>query len=215
MLVSLTFGNLKKLIRQKIGETIVAFGEFINIRADGNNMTGVRMITPYGYGSYPVSGQGLLTPLNGSNKYYACLGFLAGLPESIDYEIKDGESWVYSKNYILVVQNDAVRAYRNDDTFSATLPNGESFVQMMLNRINEMEQTISTINANYDELVSKFNDHTHIVTGVESGSSTATSDATTNTLSQTQVTVYPTLGKDKTYLSNGEALINDEGKIYE
>ena len=211
-----TYGNIiKTATRTSVDGIKFLVTSVLNIFGCNNETSNIQVISPYGMSSYPVNyGKVVVQPISGSNKEYVISGFVQGLPNSITHNVVAGEAWLYSNKYILVAQNDGVMAYRGDNTFHATLPIGEAFVAMMVNRITEIEQMIATINANYATLTGKFNSHTHSVSGVQGGSGTVTAGATGDSLSQTNVTVFPTLAKDKSYLNAGKALIDDNGEIY-
>lgn len=214
MLLSTTYANLKSIISTTSGAVKYLVANIRNMRAVGNEDSYIKILNPYGFCSYPRNDNSLMlvTPINASNKDYAIMGWFQGMPDNITHIPVAGETWQYSTKYLFIQQVDGVRAYRNDNKFSATMPNGESFVTMMTDRINELEDMITKINANYTTLVAKFNSHTHVVANVQPGSSSITASSTGDTLSQTAIPVYPTLAKDKAYLP--KALVNNDGEMY-
>ena len=198
-------------------KTIELFGantlmlEIGNLFGVGTNLAYINLLTPYGQGNIPPDNANVyLTPISGSSKRFMCIGAIPAIP-TIPHDFNKGESWSNSLRYILAMQNDGIRAYREtDEDFNTTLPNGEAFVQMMLNRITELESMIETLNQNYASLKSTFNSHMH--SGVQTGGSNTGSP--TSQLSQTNIPTYSTLDKDKTYLNDGKALIDDNGEVY-
>jgi hypothetical protein len=182
-----------------------------DILALGNKLDSIDLLMPYGSGCLPPpNSAAVFVPIGGSSKTFKCLGFTPIVPD-IPHTIMPGEYWNNSQKYILLMQNDAIRAYRNtDQEFNCTLPNGEAVVQLLLDRIDELQSMISDINSNYSSLLSTFNAHNH-----PNGKDGNPTGAPTTTLSQTDIPDYATLAKDKTYLTDGKALINDLGANYE
>lgn len=164
-------------------------------------------VYPYGQGGYPQDNTNVfLSPIQGSNKTYICLGFVNGVPTNLPYVFKQGESWGYSKRYLLSYQNDAINAYRFDDNnFTTTLPQGQFMGSMMLNRINELQEQITYLTT----LVSQLQAHTHTYLNV--GVPTPTSSP----LSVFSIPTTPTtLAKDTNLINNENYLINDKGIVY-
>lgn len=192
-------------------EQIAGFSQLVvdatNVVALGNNLSAINLVFPYGFSSLPPDGcQGILIPIGGSSKSYKCIGFAVTSP-AIPHEFDAGESWLNSQRYILAMQNDAIRAYRQgDEDFNTTLPNGESFVEMMINRINDLQTTIDGINENYSILSATFNSHQH-----PGGSPTG---APTTSLTQDDLATTPEMAYDLGYLNDGKALIDDLGENY-
>lgn len=178
-----------------------------NIYTTGNNFSSIQMLTPYGYFGIPNNNaNNCIIPLNESAKAYISIGFLNTLPESTPISITTGEFCYASNNWALVWNNDGLRANKLDDnTYSATLISGEWVNYFMLNRINEIQNMINQINANYTTLLATFNAHIH--SGVTTG--TSTSGSPTTTLSQTNLPTPATLGQDTTYIDNENDLLND------
>lgn len=205
-------------VRAKIKATTIALfngakrvvATAINFTTSGNSLDTIDISYPYGSGSVPPAGAyGVFIPVGGSSKKYICIGFVPVIP-NIPYTFLSGESWNNSQKYILAMQNDAIKAYRNgDEIFNTTLPNGEAFVQMMLNRINDLEYAFNQINNNYTSLKNTFNSHVH--TSAAEGSPTT---PPTSTLSQSNLDNTDAMNNDKTYLNDGKALINDQGQNY-
>lgn len=193
--------NGLKLVRLNIQEI---FGS--------GSLTNIDILTQYGTGNIPPDNNNIyMTSVNNSEKCLFALGSVNAIP-NIYREPVQGESWNYSQKYVLVYQNDGINAYRQAATpdFYCTLPNGQAFVQMMIDRVTELENMITAINNNYTTLKSAFDAHVH--SGIVTGG--GTSGAPTSSLSQTNIPTYATLAKDKTYLTDGKALINDLGEVY-
>lgn len=183
-----------------------------NVFGYGNQLTEIDVINPYGVGNIPPSNVNVfLTSVGNSEKCLYSLGSVTSVP-NITREPTQGESWSFSQKYVLVYQNDGLKAYRQSENpdFYCTLPNGQAFVQMMLNRIVELENIINSINSNYTTLKSAFDSHRH--SGIQPGGSN--SGTSTVPLSQTALIPSSNLTKDQTYLSSGKALIDDLGEVY-
>lgn len=183
-----------------------------NVFGYGNKLTEIDVINPYGVGNIPPSNINVfLTSVSNSEKCLYSLGSVTSVPK-ITREPEQGESWNFSQKYVLVYQNDGLKAYRQAESpnFYCTLPNGQAFVQMMLNRIVELENIINAINSNYTTLKSAFDNHRH--SGIQPGGSN--SGISTVALTQTDLIPSSNLAKDKTYLSSGKALIDDLGEVY-
>ncbi len=213
---SIVTGEIAKASQKTLYHAKAVYIQAKSILGFGNNIDDIDIVFPYGDGSIPPEGSGgIFCPVNGSAKKLYLLGTLSAIPP-VPHEFEEGESWKHSQKYILVQQNDGIVAYRiSDEEFKATMPNGESFVQMMLNRINEMEQTISVLNSNYQTSQQAFNTHTHI--SAAPGNPTGTAGASTPPVTLTQIDIenYATLNKDKTYLNDGKSLVDDLGENYE
>lgn len=183
-----------------------------NIFGYGNQLSDINVINPYGVGNIPPNNSNVfLTSVSNSEKCLYSLGSVTAIP-NITREPQQGESWSFSQKYVLAYQNDGIKAYRqaNSPDFYCTLPNGQAFVQMMINRINELEAIILAINQNYTELKSTFDNHKH--SGIQPGG--GNSGTSTVFLTQTNVPSSANLAKDKAYLLSGKALIDDLGEVY-
>jgi len=207
--MEITKGILKK-VQVKIYEMSSYISLSItNILGNSYTVDDCNIITPYGQGSYPVDTiNGVITTINGSNKLYACLGFSLDIPDKtkIPYTFNQGESWQYSKKYVLVQQNDGINAYRyNDLEFKTTLPQGEFSGIMMNNRINELQSQIQYLTSLVKQLQSHV--HTYTDTGV-------VADTSPPTTVFTPITTPDTLQKDANLISQEAYLINDKGKKY-
>lgn len=206
-LISNAYARIVTCTRQALNGASILIATIVGMRGSQNQDTDINIATPQGFGSIPPKGRlAVVVPMLGSNKSYAITGFVqATLDGIVPHNGAEWESWLYSKRYALYMQNDAIRAYRMDDQdFNATLPIGESFVAMMLNRINEMQTEINYLKT----VASTFNNHVH--SGVMSGA--GTSAVPTTTLADPPKPA--TLDHDKTYLQDGKALINDTGEVY-
>lgn len=171
-----------------------------SIFADGNILSELGIITPYGVGSIPPKNIGMIVaPINGSAKKLYGLGVVDGVPKVKDTPL-EGESWLRSLKYLLMIKNSAIKAFRiDDDEFNPTLPNGEAFVQTMLNRINELQAQITYLTT----LVSQLQGHSHPSNGAPPSQTFSTPSTPS------------TLAKDKSYLSSGKGLIDDLGEMYQ
>lgn len=174
----------------------------INVQSvfgDGNILSEIGIIAPYGVGSVPPKNiNTIVTTVNGSSKKLYSIGVVDGVPKIKTTPIQ-GESWLRSLKYMLLVMNGAVKVFRiNDEEFDPTLNNGEAFVQTMINRINEMQTQITYLST----LVNQLQSHTHPSNGA-APSQTFTTPTTPSALA-----------KDKTYLTSGKGLINDLGEMY-
>lgn len=202
---SLMIGTITNAAKKTIYGIKAVYLQMKNIVGVGGTLSDIDMVAPYGDGCIPPDGvSGVVTPIYGSGKKLYFLGTVNGIPE-IPHDPEKGESWKSSLNYVLIQQNDGIRAYRiSDEEFNTTLPNGESFVQMMLNRINEMQAEIDYLKT----FATAYDGHTH--TGVMTGG--GITGATSSTVGQPPE--LTTLAKDKTYLQDGKALIDDLGENY-
>ncbi len=163
-----------------------------NITVVGNNRQNISCIFPYGYFSVPKDGINavlLNTGNTGSNPLL--LGVLVGF-DKLPYTPKPGESGLFSDNWLLVQQNDAIRAYKIDDEeYSATLASGEwlgKYLTDILNRLDAIDEYLNT--------------HTHA--GVQTGGGIS---GIANPIKPD-----PNMGKDKASISNEEYLLNDNAK---
>lgn len=163
-----------------------------NVTVIGNNRQNVACVFPYGYFSVPKDGVNavlLNTGDTGSNPLV--LGVLVGF-DNLPYTPKPGEGGLFSDNWLLVQQNDAIRAYKIDDAdYNATLPSGEwlgKYLTDILNRLDAIDEYLNT--------------HTH--TGVQTGTGVS---GIAN-----PITPDPNIDKDKTSISNEEYLLNDSAK---
>ncbi|MCE3267803.1 MAG: hypothetical protein K0R49_55 [Burkholderiales bacterium] len=164
-----------------------------NINVIGNNRQNVACVFPHGYFSVPKDGVNavlLNTGDTGSNPLV--LGVLVGF-DNLPYTAKPGESGQFSDNWLLVQQNDAIRAYKLDDEeYNTTLPSGEwlgKYLTDILNRLGTIEEYL--------------NNHTHA--GVQTGS--GISGAATSPIAPD-----PNIDKDKTSIQNEEYLLNNSAK---
>lgn len=163
-----------------------------NITVIGNNRQNVPCIFPYGYFSVPKTGTNAIllnTGKTGGNPLL--LGVMVGFYK-LPYKPKSGESGLFSDNWILAQQNDAIRGYKLDDKeYRATLASGEwigKYLTDVLNRLTVIEKYLNT--------------HTH--TGVQIGGGVS---GTANPIKPD-----PNIDKDKTSISNEEYLLNDNAK---
>lgn len=163
-----------------------------NVTVIGNNRQNVACVFPYGYFSVPKDGVNavlLNTGDTGSNPLV--LGVLVGF-DNLPYTPKPGEGGLFSDNWLLVQQNDAIRAYKIDSgEYSATLSSGEwlgKYLIDILTRLNAIDSYLNT--------------HTH--TGVQTGTGVS---GTAN-----PITPDPNIDKDKTSISNEEYLLNENAK---
>jgi hypothetical protein len=163
-----------------------------NISVIGNNRQNVPCIFPYGYISVPKDGINALllnTGDTGSNP--VLLGVVVGFND-LPYTLKTGESALFSDNWLLVQQNDAIRAYKIDDkSYSATLPSGEHLGKYLIDILNRLD-TIETY----------LNNHKH--KGVKAGND--------DTDKANPITPDPNISKDKISISNEEYLLNKNAK---
>lgn len=201
---NLLTGIIAKVIKKsaiKNGSPLVRL-TIKNIFGYGNNLSDVNIINPYGTGNIPSADINVfVTSINNSEKTLYSLGTVSVIP-SIYREPEEGESWNYSQKYVLAYQNDGIKAYRIAETpdFYCTLPNGQAFVQMMLNRINEMQVEIDYLKT-----------HKHEAGTLQAPNGPVTGSTGVPTSPPPEPT---TLNKDKTYLTNGKALIDDLGENY-
>lgn len=163
-----------------------------NITVIGNNRQNVACIFPYGYFSVPKNGINavlLNTGDTGSNPLL--LGVVVGF-NNLPYIPKAGESGLFSDNWLLVQQNEAIRAYKIDNKeYSATLASGEwlgKYLTDILNRLDTLETYLNT--------------HTHV--GVQTGQGVS---GVPNPLIPD-----PNISKDKASIKNEEYLLNNNAK---
>lgn len=163
-----------------------------NVTVIGNDRQNVACIFPYGYFSVPKDGVNAIllnTGDTGSNPLL--LGVLVGF-DNLPYTPKPGECGLFSDNWLLMQQNDAIRAYKIDDAgCSATLASGEwlgKYLSDILSRLDSLEAYLNT--------------HTH--TGVKAGTDIS---GIAN-----PITPDPNITKDKTSISNEEYLLNANAK---
>ncbi|MDQ5920954.1 MAG: hypothetical protein QG673_1010 [Pseudomonadota bacterium] len=163
-----------------------------NVTVIGNNRQSVACLFPYGYFSVPKDGVNavvLNTGDTGSNPLV--IGVLVGF-QNLPYTPQPGEGGLFSDNWLLAQQNDAIRAYKIDAaTYRATLPCGEwlgKYLTDILNRLDVIEKYLNT--------------HTH--SGVETGGG----------ISGIANPIEPdtNIAADKTSISNEEYLLNDKAK---
>ncbi|MFN8770049.1 MAG: hypothetical protein ACK5Z5_02700 [Neisseriaceae bacterium] len=166
--------------------------DVINISVIGNNRQNVPCIFPYGYISVPKDGiNGLLLNTGDTGSNPVLLGVVVGF-DNLPYSLKAGESALFSDNWLLTQQNDAIRAYKIDDkSYSATLPSGEWLAKYLTDILNRLD-TIETY----------LNNHTH--KGVKAG--------TDDSGKASPITPDPNISKDKTSISNEEYLLNNNAK---
>lgn len=188
----------------------VVLGKYTNILGKANNIDYIATYHNYGQGSIPLANlMGLVTPIIGSSKTLACLGFVMETPPNSNaYAYQVGESWINSANYVLVMQNNGIIAYRTtlSPEFHATLLNGEFVNQILLNILNDNNNVLR----NYinDTIVQIYNNHTH--GGVARGGDSTGAPSTP----MTDITPNDTLIHDKNCINAGNDLINDNGKLY-
>jgi hypothetical protein len=162
--------------------------DVINISIIGNNRQDVPCIFPYGYISVAKDGvNSLLLNTGDTVSNPVLVGVVVGFKQ-LPYNLKAGESALYSDNWLLVQQNDAIRA---DKSYSATLPSGEwigKYLTDIVNRLDAIEQYL--------------NNHTH--KGVKAG--------TDDSGKASPITPDPNISKDKTSINNEEYLLNNKAK---
>lgn len=209
-MLNLMTATISETTKKVIYSVKSVYLQMANVFGFGNKIDNIDMLSPYGDGCVPPKGfSGVVAPVNGSGKKLYFLGGVNAIPD-IPHDPAIGESWKSSLKYVLIQQNDAVRAYRiGDEEFNATLPNGESFVEMMVNRINELQTNIDYLT----NLVSQLQNHTHQILNVQGGMETKNSQPPIQTFSNPPTP--STLQKDEDYLTTGKALIDDLGKVYE
>lgn len=190
-----------------------------NIYTTGYQLQKFYMATPYGYFGIPkANANGVFIPINGSAKALTNVGFINSLPANSPIDISDGEFAYASDNWALVWNNDGLRANKLDnDLYSATLISGEWVNYLMSNRITEIENMISQINANYTTLVNDFNSHTHLYIPGPGPGTTPTGPASASvppiTLAQTALPVPGTLAADQGYINAENDLLNDNATV--
>jgi hypothetical protein len=195
---------IKNAIVSMFGSISFITGQFVNIRAKGYNITNIPVLSPYGHGSIPVSNQkGLLIPLDNSNKSYVNCGYHTVIPP-IPYTFEAGEAWSNSQNYVLAYQKNGIIGYRvNDNSFSATLPNGEWVGKLVSDLIADNNTTIREY---INEQINLFL-RTHVHSGVTTG--TGVSGTATDIIPDIEPNA--TLAADNTAISEQKYLINDSG----
>ncbi len=163
-----------------------------NITVIGNNRQDVACVFPCGYFSVPKDGANavlLNTGDTGSNPLL--LGVVVGF-NNLPYTLKPGESGLFSDNWLLVQQNDAIKAYKIDDaSYGATLSSGEwvgKYLTDILKRLDAIDDYL--------------NNHTH--TGVQTGTGVS---GIAN-----PIPPDPNIDKDKTSIGKEEYLLNDNAK---
>lgn len=163
-----------------------------NIAVKGNNRQDVVLVMPSGYFGIPHDGTNVVlidTGDIGANPI--ALGVLVPLKE-LPYTPKQGEAGLLSDNWMLVQQNDAIKAFKLDDkSYSATLCRGESVGKYLFDILSRLD-TIDT----------HLNTHTHA--GVTTG----------NGVSGIAQPILPdsNLTKDKAAIQNEEYLLNKNAK---
>jgi len=163
-----------------------------NITVIGNNRQNVAYVMPYGFFSVPKNGVNaiIINPGDtGGNPLV--IGTIVGF-EDLPYTPKPGESGNFSDNWLLVYQNDAVRAYKIDDPdYAATLPSGEWLGKYLTNILNRLETVEKYLNT-----------HTH--TKVQSGTD----------VSGIPNPIIPdeNIAKDKKSIKDEEFLLNNRAK---
>lgn len=190
--VSTMLATLVNAVKTAYNNISFTTGEFTDIRAKGYNISGITIMSPYGQGSVPLNGiQGLLVPLNESNKTYVNMGFVQVIPD-IPYTFNAGDSWSFSQNYVLAYQNSGIIAYRiSDDSYNATLISGQwtnKILTDIITRLNDLETYLNT--------------HVHI--GVTTGSGSSGIPAVL-------LPDDPDLVADQNAIDDGETLIADGG----
>lgn len=163
-----------------------------NITVIGNNRQNAAFVFPYGFFSVPKDGVNaiVVNPGNtGGNPLV--IGVVVGF-DKLPYIFKAGESGLFSDNWILAQQNEAIKAYKIDNSdYSATLPSGEwlgKYLTDILNRLDSIETYLNT--------------HTH--TGVETGSGIS---GIANPIASD-----PNIAKDKSSINNQDYLLNTNAK---
>lgn len=208
MLYFATVGYLVEVVQQTYNGLLAYVGTFSGLRGNSANVSSVQLSNPYGHDSIPPVGlPAFILPLNGSHKSSACLGYFTETVNNIKHTPVQGEAWLYSQNYLLMAKLDGLQAFKYaNNTYYATLPNGEFVGKMMQNRITEIENMISEININSTTLMAWATLVTAALNALGRTEVTA--------LSQTPLQVPQTLAKDTNYITNENYLINDSGTLY-
>lgn len=208
MLYFATIGYLVEIVQQNYNGLLAYIGTFTGLRGNSTNVSSVRLSNPYGHGSMPPAGlPAFILSIDGSHKSNACLGYFTETVNNIKHTPVQGEAWLYSKNYLLMAKLDGLQAFKySNNTYYATLPNGEFVGKMMENRITEIENMIAEININYTALMTWATLVTSALNSLSHPEVTA--------LTQTQLPLPNTLAKDTNYITNENYLINDSGTLY-
>src|ERR1700677_2515958 len=127
-----------------------------NAYTTGYTINNILMTTPYGMYALPNDNtNATLIPINGSPKALQCIGFTQSLPSNsqLSNNIAQGEFAFASDGWAILWNNDGLRANALNlpsyPTYSATMISGEWVNYLLLNRIQEIENIISEVNANY------------------------------------------------------------------
>ena len=165
-----------------------------NITVVGNNRQNVIHVFPYGFMSVPKNGVNaviLNTGESGGNPLV--IATIVGFDkDKLPYKLQPGDSFNFSDNWLLVQQNDAVKAYKIDDkNYSATLCSGEWLGKYLTNILNRLEAVENYLNT-----------HTH--TKVQSGTDISGIP--------NPIMPDPNIAKDKKSIKDEEYLINDRAK---
>ena len=211
MLMFATTGYLSTTVKNLYNNLVYYLGTFTGLRGNVSDVSSVKLATPFGHGSIPPDGlPAILISINGSHKSNACLGYFMETPSTIPHVPIKGEGWLYSSNYLLIAQLNGLVAYKNsNNTYKATLPNGEFVGKMMLNRIEELERLIGELNTNYTTLKSAYDAHLHTGNGAGNPTSAPTTPAPLLTVSTPS-----TLAQDTGYINGEKYLINNNGELY-
>ncbi len=197
--VTQMFVPLKKAIISTYKTLKFITGTFNNIRAKGNPVDSVSVLSPYGHGSFPVTNMNaFISPVEDSNKQYFCLGFQNVIPPIDGFTPVEGESWNFSKKYTLVYYNTGLIAYRNEaGTYQATLVSGEWMGKILTDLIDDNNKDVDA-------------------TSIRGWINTVLIPqlaAQSPPIVITPIAVNPTLTSDKTAITDNEILITDDGTL--
>lgn len=199
-----TLCGLVKAVISSVGNTNFITGTFTNLRSKDYNISTITIASPYGSGSFPLSGiDGLLVTLEGSSSTYVCAGFMQEIPPTPHTPL-EGESWNFSRNYTLMFQNNGLIAYRiNDDTYTAPIISGSWANKIFQDLIEDNNVTLRDyIN---DQINIFLTTHTH--TGITTGG--GISGPSVQTIMD--IATNATLEADDDAITDGETLIANGG----
>lgn len=174
-----------------------------------------KLSQPFGRYSNPINESQTVMMYTGSFKQDPyVIGYLQDWNANWQWSLMQGESVDTSLNFALKYDNVAgLRAYKLDnEEFVCTLPNGEFVGEMILNRINEIEELISVLNSNLSNLQSVFNNHTHLY-APGPGSPTPTANPATP-FNPSPAPSPATLSNDTDYINNENYLIGENAENY-
>lgn len=215
-------GQINGISFSNIPTTELSLGT-INATVNFGNINGIRpnipQFAPSGLMSIPNKNDKVIAVNMGiGQSQYAIIGYMYNY---VDDRIKiqnQGEVSIFSNEYFINLLNNALKIeYSSINPQECSLPIGEATQQIFKDILNEILNNLTTyinsqIQASLNNFATLFNNHTHIISGIQTGTSTVTSSGPPSSVPSVGIYV-PTaaIATDYNYVLAGKLLISENG----